>query len=127
METADFVSSEVFAPEDSATGASKAKAIKASRPLPDFCPTTNSTSALLSPRRSLSGDGMKPMHEFKRAALRFQRLAEEATTASVRAHLFRLARHYEALIALPDSVHERPGVLPARRGDADGTRGGLQR
>ena len=60
---------------------------------------------------------MMPTQEFKNAALRYTRLAEQATTASVRTHLLMLARHYEALIAFSPIADDVPG-LPWRSGSS---------
>jgi hypothetical protein len=69
-----------------------------------------------------------PTQKFKSAAIRFEHLAEQATTPCVRAHLLRLARHYEALLLLPAREDDVPAAATApRRGEGDGVRGRLQR
>jgi hypothetical protein len=68
-----------------------------------------------------------PIHKFKSAALRYEQLAEQATTPSVRAHLLRLARHYEALIPLPAPANDEPAATASRRGEGDGARGRSRR
>jgi hypothetical protein len=68
-----------------------------------------------------------PIHKFKSAALRFEQLAEQATTPCVRAHLLRLARHYEALIVLPAPANDGPAATASRHGEGDGARGSSRR
>jgi hypothetical protein len=68
-----------------------------------------------------------PTRKFKNAALRYTRLAEQATTVSVRTHLLRLAQHYEALIVLPETACAASTRSPSPRGERDGERGSLHR
>ena len=53
--------------------------------------------------------------KFQSAAIRYTRLAEEATTETVRRHLLMLARHYETLATAPKVTRrEVAGLSPDR-------------